>query len=209
MFPLSGVILLPRADLPLNIFEPRYLAMVDDVLAGNRVIGIVQPELTAGVPESPAGKAVGLKRIGCVGRVTAYQELADGRAHITLSGVTRFVVESEVESDTPYRIAQVSYGKFEDDLSPDETASKIDRERLLELIKAYLESRQLRADWDAVARAPLEPLVNGLSLMSPFGPEEKQALLEAETLVERADVLRTLAEMAIAGGGRGDGGRLQ
>ncbi|MGE0628128.1 MAG: LON peptidase substrate-binding domain-containing protein [Hyphomicrobiaceae bacterium] len=209
LFPLRGVILLPRADLPLNVFEPRYLSLVTDVLSGNRIVGIIQPETTSGVPESPQGRSVPLKRIGCAGRLTAYRELADGRFHITLTGVARFVVQNEADSSEPYRLADVGYDKYSLDLADDESAEEIDREALLGVLKAFLATRRLQADWDAVERAPLEPLINGLSLMSPFGPEERQALLEAENLSERAKILMTLAEMAIAGGDMDDGGRMQ
>ena len=199
VFPLRGVILLPRAELPLNIFEPRYLAMIEDAIAGRRIVGIIQPEHTGEPAESPAGR-MALKRIGCAGRITAFQELADGRLGITLSGICRFTIQAEPPTDKPYRLADVSYARFEADLSPDTSSEAIDREKLMRVLKLYLDSRQLKADWNAVSRAPLEPLVNSLSAMSPFGPEEKQALLEAADLEQRTTVLVTLAQMAIAAG---------
>lgn len=199
LFPLRGAILLPRSDLPLNVFEPRYLAMVDDAIAGQRLVGIVQPEQTMQPIESPTGKQVPLKRIGCAGRITAFQEHRDGRMHITLTGIARFVIESEAATDSLYRIASVAYTEYRSDFLPDASVDAIDRPRLMEKIRRFLDARHLEADWNAIAKAPLEPLVNNLSAMSPFGPEEKQALLEAPDLKARAEVLMTLADMAVAG----------
>ena len=209
LFPLRGVILLPRAELPLNLFEPRYLALLEDVIASHRIIGIIEPDATAEQVESPAGRQVGLKRIGCVGRVTAYQELNDGRMHITLTGIARFAVRSEPATAKPYRLADARYDAYAADLVADESAESVDRERLMRVLKVYLDNRRLKADWTSVARAPLEPLVNGLSAMSPFGPEEKQALLEAVDLEQRCEVLVALAEMAIAAGNSNPGTTLQ
>ncbi len=209
VFPLRGVIVLPRSELPLNIFEPRYLDMIDDVLSNNRVLGIIQPEQTAIEVESPEGKASPLKAIGCCGRLTAYQELTDGRMHIVLTGIARFEVLREVQTTRPYRIANVSYDQFAADLQPDQTEPQVDRDGLMAVLKSYLAVSRLEADWNAIARAPLEPLVNGLSAMSPFGPEEKQALLEAVDLKSRAQVLTALAEMSIAAGGSSGASTLQ
>ncbi len=210
LFPLRGAILLPRSELPLNVFEPRYLAMIEDAMSGNRIVGIIQPDQTQGAgEESPEGKALALKRIGCAGRITAYQELQDGRLRIALAGVARFVVGREPSTDKPYRLADVDYAPYSADLAEDGSVESIDRARLLKVLKAYLAMRQLEADWNAVTRAPLEPLVNSLSAMSPFGAEEKQALLEAADTQKRADVLIALAEMAIASGGASGGGTLQ
>lgn len=210
VFPLRGAILLPRSEMPLNVFEPRYLAMVEDTLVGHRIIGIIQPGDVGALVESPGGKEIGLKRIGCAGRITAYQELPDGRLRIALTGISRFSVLREEITDEPYRIVVPEYREFACDFAPDETAEDVDRAELMRVLRAYLAMRKLDADWTAVARAPLEPLVNGLASMSPFGPEEKQALLEARTLKERASVLVALAEMAIAAGDvAGGGGTLQ
>ena len=206
LFPLRGAILLPRSDLPLNVFEPRYLEMINDALVTHRIIGIVQPGETVQLAESPASKATPLKRIGCAGRITAYQELPDGRLRVVLSGIARFVISSEAPSDKPYRLANVGFGDFDCDFTDDTTADTIDRAELMRVLKSYLAARQLDADWSSVARAPLEPLVNGLASMSPFQPEEKQALLEARTLKDRAAVLLTLAQMAIAGSTSAGGG---
>lgn len=205
VFPLRGAILLPRSELPLNVFEPRYLAMVDDALSTHRLIGIVQPSETQAQIESPTGKAVPLKRIGCAGRLTTYQELPDGRLRIGLTGVARFAITRELEAVTPYRLVLPDFAEFDCDFAVDGSADSVDRAEFTRVLKAYLTFRQMDADWSAVSRAPLEPLINGLATMSPFGPEEKQALLEARTIEERAKVLMTLAEMAIAGGEQSGG----
>ncbi len=210
LFPLSGAILLPRSDLPLNVFEPRYLAMIDAALKGDRMIGVIQPGDNVEAMESPQGKAVPLKRIGCAGRLTAFQELPDGRLRIALTGIARFSVLAEISSDAPFRIVETDFSEFSGDLDEDESVERIDRQELMRVLKSYLAIRRLEVDWSAVTRAPLEPLVNGLASMSPFRPEEKQALLEARTLKDRADVLMALAEMAIAAGdASGGGGTLQ
>lgn len=201
LFPLRGVILLPRSQLPLNVFEPRYLAMLDDAISGARLIGIVQPE--EGAEESPKGAAVGLKRIGCAGRVTAYQELDDGRLLITLTGVARFSLVEEMALAKPYRTWKVDWRQFAHDVERGAKDAEIDRDKLLRVLKAYLDTHRLQADWKAIAAAPSEQLINALSVSSPFGPEEKQALLEAPTTAARADVLMTLAQMDIAAGGSG------
>lgn len=206
VFPLRGAILLPRSELPLNVFEPRYLAMVEDALTTHRIIGIVQPSETHAPVESPTGKATPLKRIGCAGRLTSYQELPDGRLRVGLSGIARFAISEEIETDKPYRLVLPDFTKFECDFADDGTAENVDRAELTRVLKAYLTFRQMKADWSVVARASLEPLINGLAAMSPFGPEEKQALLEARTLEDRAKVLMALAEMEIAGGEQSGGG---
>ena len=207
IFPLRGAILLPRATLPLNIFEPRYLQMVDDVMSGDRVIGIIQPKLGGEEDdlESPMGKEVPVQRVGCVGRITTYQELEDARLMITLSGVSRFEMFAEPASDTPYRVASANYDPFVADFTIGLGESEVDREKLLGVLKAYLDANKLAADWESIQRASSEQLINALSIMSPFGAEEKQALLEAESLKARAEVLVALAEMELAAGVGGAG----
>ncbi len=201
VFPLRGAIVLPRAALPLNIFEPRYLAMLNDVISGSRVFGMVQPADAAEGVESPIGKATKLRRIGCAGRVTAFQELDDGRLLITLTGVARFNIVREIASVTPYRICEVDYEPFAGDFEAGRGENAVDRDRLLKALEAYLQHRQMKADWRAISTSTTEFLVNALSVISPHGPEEKQALLEAPDLPARADILITLAEMDVAGGG--------
>lgn len=201
VFPLRGAILLPRATLPLNVFEPRYLSLIDDVMAGARVLGVIQPLGSDLEDESPAGKLVGLRRVGCVGRITAYQELDDGRLVITLTGVARFDIANEAETDKPYRIVGASYSRFVPDFTAGLGEEEVDRANLLRVLKSYLDANRLQADWDAVLRCSSEFLINALSVMSPYGPEEKQALLEAADLKSRADALCALAEMELASGG--------
>lgn len=208
LFPLRGAILLPRATLPLNVFEPRYLAMVDDVLSGSRIIGIVQPATGDEPDESPIDKSVGLRRVGCAGRVTAYQELDDGRLLITLTGIARYAVLDEATTADPYRVASVSYDRFASDFDIGRGEEQVDRVNLVRVLRAYLEQNRLKADWEAIERASSEFLINALCVMSPYGPEEKQALLEAEDLKRRAEVLIALAEMELASTG-GSGGTLQ
>ena len=205
MFPLRGAILLPRATLPLNIFEPRYLQMVDDVMSTSRVLGLVQPD-GGDEGESPAGRTVPLRRIGCAGRITGYQELDDGRLLVTLTGIARFTLVDEVPLAKPYRICTVSYETFLGDFVAGAGEDEVDRQGLLKALKTYLEARDLKADWPAVAKSSNETLVNALAVVSPFGPEEKQALLEAADLKTRTEILVALAEMELAanaGGGTG------
>jgi Lon protease-like protein len=205
VFPLRGVILLPRAALPLNVFEPRYLAMIEDVMAGARILGIIQPERSGGDEESPVGKTVSLRRIGCAGRVTAYQELDDARLFITLTGIARFEVRDESATAKPYRICNVAYDRFTEDFGSGLGEELVDRSRLLRVLKSYLEAHRLRTDWKAILNAPSELLVNSLSILCPYGPEEKQALLEAADLKTRAEVLMALAEMELASSESGSG----
>jgi len=210
VFPLAGAILLPRASLPLNIFEPRYLQLFDDVMRTARLVGIIQPVGGGGPTGSPQERSAPLREIGCVGRVTTYQEHEDGRLTVLLSGVARFRATDEREVPHPYRVLGVDFTMFAGDLEVGRGEADVDRERLLDTLRRYLALRNLKADWTAIARTGSEQLVNWLSVASPFGPGEKQALLEAETLKERAEALITLAEMELAtGGGSDPGGRLQ
>ena len=210
LFPLRGTILLPRAILPLNIFEPRYLAMLDDTLSGARLIGIIQPARTGTTieAESPHGKSVPLRSVGCAGRISTYQELDDGRLAITLTGICRFDVMSETTTPTDYRVASVSYDRFALDLTEGLGENDVDRAGLLRVLRTYLDQNRLDTDWVAIEQASSESLVNALSIMAPYGAEEKQALLEARDLKSRAEVLVALAEMEIAASG-GSGGTIQ
>jgi Lon protease-like protein len=206
VFPLRGAILLPRATLPLNVFEPRYLQMLEDVMSTARVLCIVQPD--AGEEESPTGKAAALRRVGCVGRVTSYQELDDGRMFITLTGVARCTL-GEVDIAKPYRICTVEYDDYLGDFEAGAGEEDVDRQALLRALKTYLEARNMRADWGAVAKQSNETLVNSLSIVAPYGAQEKQALLEARDLKMRAEMLVALAEMELAAGAGGSGSTLQ
>jgi Lon protease-like protein len=207
VFPLSRAILLPRARLPLNIFEPRYLQMVEDVMSTSRVLGMVQPE--GGDEESPVARTAPLRRIGCTGRITSYEERDDGRFLISLTGIARFALTDEVMLTKPYRICTVSYERFLSDFVAGAGEEEVDRESLLRSLKAYLEARSLQADWSAIGKTPTEALVNSLAIASPYGREEKQALLEAPDLKTRADMLVALAEMEIAASTRNSGSTLQ
>ncbi len=201
--------MLPRCSLPLNIFEPRYLNLIDDVLSGHRLIGVIQPRLVQDDVESPEGKAVPLRRIGGVGKLTAFQETDDGRYLVTLTGLTRFTVLGEVVQPKPYRVCDVSYSAYPSDFVKAFGEEAVDREHLLEVLKDYLEAQDMKADWDSITRSSTEFLVNALSMMSPYGPEEKQALLEAPDLKTRSEILVALAEMQLAAPGDGSGSALQ
>ncbi len=209
MFPLRGVIMLPRTSLPLNVFEPRYLTLVNDVLASDRLIGFVQPVMQEGEAESPEGKDAVLRQTGGAGRLTAFQETDDGRYLITLTGIARFNITGEHQSDAPYRLCNVDWSSYANDLEQGYGEDEVDRTRLLKVLKEYLTVNDLSADWDGINNSSNELLVNTLSMISPYGPEEKQALLEARDLKTRAEVLVALAEMEIAGTDSGPGSTLQ
>lgn len=197
MFPLQGCIMLPRSTLPLNVFEPRYLQMISDLLAGPRILGIVQPERSE-TGQSPVGKSAPLRRIGCAGRLSAYTETDDGTIIISLTGIARFQVVGELETDKPYRICEVNYAPFASDFARDYGQEQVNLTRFMRVLRSYLDAQNLRADWEALNRSPVELLINTLAMISPYGPEEKQALLEAPDLRTRSEVLMALAEMDIA-----------
>jgi len=202
VFPLAGALLLPRADLPLNIFEPRYLAMVDAALAGPRLIGMVQPD--EAVPETAQGP--GLYKVGCLGRLSQFSETGDGRYLITLTGICRFSIVEELAVTTPYRQFRVDASPFASDFQASAGEAAVDREAVLAALAAFLDANKLEADWDGIRQAGTETLVNALSVMSPYGPLEKQALLEAESLKARADMLVAITQMMLARmPGDGDG----
>jgi Lon protease-like protein len=197
VFPLPGALMLPRARLPLNIFEPRYLAMLDDALKSeHRLIGMIQPLEARG--DGPPT----LRRIGCAGRVTSFSETEDGRYLIALSGLCRFRVAREVEGFTPYRRVAAEWADFARDLAGVDEDPGFDRKPFLHLLKRYFEAARLSSDWDSLEDADEEMLVNSLSMLCPFAVEEKQALLEAPRLAERRETLCALMEFAIAS--RGD-----
>ena len=197
IFPLPGALLLPRARLPLNIFEPRYLAMLDDTFkTEHRLIGMIQPIVVA---DDENGER--LHKIGCAGRVTALQETEDGRYLITLSGISRFRMGEAEEGFAPYRRAQVDWSSFERDLGREELDDDFDRPEFLSVLARYFETAQLSSDWDSLKEAGEELLINSLSILCPFDPEEKQALLEAPSLSTRRETLVTLMEFSLRGGG--------
>ncbi|MFS8035852.1 LON peptidase substrate-binding domain-containing protein [Xanthobacter sp. AM11] len=194
VFPLSGALLLPRAELPLNIFEPRYLAMVDDAIGGGRLIGMVQPD--EGKPETARGPAV--YQVGCLGRLTQFSETGDGRYLITLSGICRFRIVEEMAATTPYRQFRVDASAFTGDFEASAGEAEVDREAVLAALAAFLDANKLEADWEGIRQAGTETLVNALSVMSPYGALEKQALLEAQNLKARADMLVAITQMMLA-----------
>jgi Lon protease-like protein len=195
VFPLPGALLLPRGQMPLNIFEPRYLAMVDDALRdGHRLIGMIQPDTTHPGPEHKPS----LFRVGCVGRITQLAETGDGRYLIQLTGVARFRIAQELEVPTLYRQCEVDYAPFTDDFVARKGESAVDRKHLLASLSAFLKANRLEADWEGIENAPNEALVNALAMMSPYGPAEKQALLEAPDLKTRAEILIAVTEIELA-----------
>jgi uncharacterized protein len=204
VFPLAGALLLPRAELPLNIFEPRYLAMVNDAMSGERLIGMIQPLLDSDKDDRPR-----LMGVGCCGRITAYAETPDNRLLITLTGVSRFVVSEELDVDTAYRQVVADFHPFAVDLVSDLGAGEVNRPALLKAFRDYLKANDMNADWDQVDAASTEVLVNTLSLLAPYPAKDKQALLEAPDLKTRADVLVALTEMALARAAGGHASRLQ
>lgn len=193
VFPLTGAVLLPRGELPLNIFEPRYVRMVDDAIAGERLLGMIQP-LSGGNGAAPPQ----LFQIGCAGRLTRFSETGDGRYLITLTGVIRFRIVEEVTADTPYRRFRVNYAGFDADLLPGAGESAVDRESMVAMLRSFAESSKLEIDWASIDAAPTETLVNALAMMSPFGANEKQALVEAIDLKTRAETLVALAKLDLA-----------
>ena len=194
VFPLPGALLLPRGQMPLNIFEPRYLAMVDDSLRdGHRLIGMIQPDAANASSDKPS-----LYKIGCVGRITQLAESGDGRYLIELTGVARFRIEEELKVATPYRQCRVTYAPFADDFVARKGENAVDRAALLAALTDFLKANDLKADWEGIERAPNEALVNALSMMSPYGTAEKQALLEAPDLKTRAEVLIAITEIELA-----------
>ena len=194
IFPLTGVVLLPHSALPLNVFEPRYLALVDDALSGNRLIGMIQPSENEDAVLKPK-----LSEVGCAGRIVSFRETEDHRYLITLAGVCRFRVKEEVPALSPYRQVAADFAPFAADLAQSEAAD-FPRERLLAALKHYLSHRDMKADWKSVMTAPPESLVNALSMMCPFEPAEKQALLEAPSWIERVATLVALLEISTASG---------
>ena len=205
IFPLAGALLLPRTKLPLNIFEPRYLAMVHDAMAGSRIIGMVQP--VDGGTQGEDRPAV--RSIGCAGRITSYAETDDGRLLIVLTGIARFRIVAENDSPGPYREVEADFTPFAGDLIAGLGEADVDRKVLIETLRSYLEARQLVADWGEVEAASTEALVNSLSALSPYPAGDKQALLEAADLKARADMLIALTEVALARAEGTDRRRLQ
>jgi uncharacterized protein len=195
IFPLPGALLLPRAKLPLHLFEPRYLQMLDDCMkTKHRLIGMIQPR------DVPGNAEKRLQAIGCAGRLTGFSETEDGRYMITLSGQSRFRVKEEVQGFTPYRRCLVDWGPFGRDLGDEEADKGFDRTAFLAVLARYFQAMQLSTDWSSLKEAEPELLVNSLSMLCPFSPEDKQALLEAPSLTTRRETLVTLIEFSLHAG---------
>lgn len=200
VFPLPAALLLPRSELPLNIFEPRYVAMIDAALAGDRIVGMIQPDEDKG----PCSLGPSLCKVGCAGRITSFAETGDGRYMVTLTGIARFVIVEELVTTTLFRQCRISAAPFVVDFAATADESQVDRSSVLKTFRDYLDAHNLSADWDSVGRASNETLINTLAMMAPFGTAEKQALLEAPDLRARAETLVALTEMSLArdGGAR-------
>ena len=199
VFPLPGALLLPRARLPLHIFEPRYLAMLEDCMkTSHRLVGLIQPRDVPGTAEKR------LSAIGCAGRLTAFSETEDGRYMVTLTGISRFRLRDEVQGFTPYRRCAVEWTAFSRDLGADEADEGLDRETFFALLARFFQAQRLGTDWSGLQDADTELLINSLSMLLPFEPEDKQALLEAPSLVTRRETLVTLIEFSLRGGGSAD-----
>jgi uncharacterized protein len=191
VFPLSGALLLPRGQMPLNIFEPRYMSMIDHAMQRDRLIGIVQPH--------PDRTDAGLTyTVGCVGRITQLAETGDGRYLLTLTGIARFKLVRDVAERTPFMQFKVDWTAFEHDYTPRFGEDDVDRKAVLAALRSFSEANDVPVDWDSVKDAPNEALVNALAMMCPYGPREKQALLEAADLKTRGDLLVAITEMELA-----------
>ncbi|MDX8443013.1 LON peptidase substrate-binding domain-containing protein [Mesorhizobium australafricanum] len=193
VFPLAGALLLPGGRMPLNVFEPRYLQMIDQAMAGSRLIGMIQPSLDGALRDDGEPE---LCSVGCAGRIISLAETGDGRYLISLQGVCRFRITQEFAAKTPFRQCRIA--PFLADLEEDQAGAEVDRPALLKAFRAYLQANDLEADWESVSRAENGMLVNALSMMAPYGPAEKQALLEAADLKTRADTLIAITEMTLA-----------
>ncbi|MFM7334814.1 MAG: LON peptidase substrate-binding domain-containing protein [Tabrizicola sp.] len=200
VFPLPGALMLPRARLPLHIFEPRYLAMIEDCMkTKHRLIGMIQPRETPASEKRANEKR--LQAIGCAGRLTGFSETEDGRYMITLSGISRYRVKEEVQGFTPYRRCLVDWSPFSRDLGLSEDDPGFRREDFMGLLARYFTKLELSTDWNSLKEAEPELLINSLSMLCPFSPEDKQALLETPTLVTRRETIVTLIEFALRGSG--------
>ncbi len=196
LFPVAGALLLPRRPIQLNVFEPRYLAMLDDALSGERLIGMIQPK--AG--DDAVGASPELCEIGCVGRIVQFAEIGDGRCFLSLLGVARFRIAEELRTLTPYRMARPDCSGFPQDFVEGAGEGEVDRDALLTALRDFAKANDLNIDWDDIREASNETLVNSLAIMSPYGAREKQAMLEAADLKARADILVAIAQFELAGG---------
>jgi len=196
LFPLSGALLLPQLQRPLQVFEDRYIALIDEILGADRLIGIIQPQSSD--EESPAGKTARLRDVGSLGYLTHFEEMSDGRYLIGLDGVCRFDLAEEIETEAPYRMARISVERYGADFRPNTGESEVDRPRFMEMMRNYAEYAELDLDWKQVEKTGTAELVNMCCMLSPYGATEMQALLEAQSLRERAETLIALAELEMA-----------
>ena len=194
VFPLTSALLLPRGELPLNIFEPRCVSMIEDALRADRIIGMLQPQ------DDNSSLRPAIHSVGCIGKITQFAETGDGRFMISLTGLCRFRVAEELTVITSYRQCLVSYDEFARDLVERDGEDLVNRPAILKALREFAEANRLKIDWKSIEQTPNEALVNALAMMSPFGPNEKQALLEAKTLAARADVLVAITEIELARG---------
>jgi uncharacterized protein len=201
VFPLSGALLLPFAQRPLNVFEPRYVEMVDAALAGNRLIGLIQPEDAS--EESPRGRAP-LQKIGCLGRLNHFEESGEGRYFIILEGICRFEMVTELTVMTPFRQCQIDASSFASDFDRAFGEDAVDRTRFLNMMRDYAEFGNFELNWKEIEKTGTADLVNFCCMVSPYGAAEKQLLLEAGSLEDRAEALIALAEVEMARGGDKD-----
>lgn len=203
VFPLPGALLFPRARLPLNIFEPRYLSMLEDTLkSGHRIIGMVQPLPNEGTPDAPK-----LHNVGCAGRIKSFAEMDDGRYRISLNGISRFEISEVEDGFTPYLKARVNWDPYAADLGREEHDPSFKRDQFFNLLNGFFKIAGMESDWESLKKADDEMLINSLSMLCPFDIEDKQALLEAKTLTQRRETFVTLLQFALAQGN--DGGALQ
>jgi hypothetical protein len=200
LFPLTGALLLPFSHRPLNIFEPRYLEMVDAALRGDRLIGLIQPEDSS--EESPKGRSP-LQSVGCLGRLTHFEESGEGRYFIILEGVTRFRLVHELTVMTPYRQGMISAADFSNDFSRNFGEDAVDRDRFVKMMREYADFAEIELNWDEIERTGTADLVNFCCMVGPYGPAEKQVLLEAGSLEQRAETLIAMTEYEIARGNSG------
>ena len=203
LFPLSNALLLPQTQRPFVIFETRYLKLIDDILQNDRLLGLIQPAHDQ--EESPKGKNVPLKKTGCIGYLSAFQEQLSGEYTIVLEGICRFNLKKEIVQDKPYRCAEIDLKPFIQDFDIDAGVEKVDRPEFLESMRQYAEFANINFDWAGIENIQTALLINMCCVLAPYSPQEKQALLEAKSIYERAQTLMALSQMEIAGAGSSSG----
>ncbi len=199
LLPLSGALLLPHTQRPLLIFEPRYVALINDILTKNRILGLIQPESNA--EESPKNQETPLRKIGSLGYLRAFEEQTNGKYVVVLDGLSRFEILEELQTKHPYRVAKINMAPYADDFDPQTGIEHVDREEFLALMRTYSNFANFEFDWDGIKDIDTTQLVNMCCVMSPYGAIEKQALLEATSINQRAQTLIALAEMEMAKAG--------